>query len=84
MSCRRSDTTDEMPSRLSRGLLSVIIIALLFPYDLLALSQLPDSIPIPASIPLSEPLNQPSVVIEDEMSVDGDSVSFQPVDTIPI
>lgn len=84
MSFRRSDTTDEMPSRLSRGLLSVMIIALLFPHDLLALSQLPDSVPLPATIPLSEPLHQPAAVVEDRMSVDGDSVSFVPVDTIPV
>lgn len=84
MSFRRSDTTDEMPSRLSRGLLSVMIIALLFPHDLLALSQLPDSVPPPATIPLSEPLHQPAAVVEDRMSVDGDSVSFVPVDTIPV
>lgn len=61
-----------------------MIIALLFPHDLLALSQLPDSVPPPATIPLSEPLHQPAAVVEDRMSVDGDSVSFVPVDTIPV
>ncbi|MDE6490831.1 MAG: hypothetical protein K2L49_06705 [Muribaculaceae bacterium] len=73
-----------MPSRLSRGLLSAIVIALLFPHDLLAISQLSDSIPVPATIPLSEPLHQPSAIVEDEITVDGDSVSFTPVDTIPV
>lgn len=40
--------------------------------------------PLPDSIPLSKPVDLPAAVVEDELTVMGDSVSFQPVDTIAI
>lgn len=40
--------------------------------------------PLPDSIPLSQPVPQPSAVIEDQFRVTGDTVLFQPVDTIAI
>lgn len=70
--------TDTMPSRLSRGVLCVLIAVLIFPFDLLSVAQLPDS------IPLGEPLTRPSEVVGEEFATRGDSLRVIQTDTIPV
>lgn len=69
---------DALPPRLFRAVSCVLIAVFLFPFDLVSLSQLPDS------IPLGEPLTRPSEVVGEEFRINNDSLRILQTDTIPV
>lgn len=75
---------------LLKGLIGVILLTLTCPFNIF--SENPVSEPLsgaaiaalPDSIPVSAPVVEPADVVEDSFDIDGDSVYFEPVDTLDI
>lgn len=69
---------DALPSRAYRVVSWALVTVLLFPLDLMSLTQLPDSIPI------GQPLTHPAEVVDENFELSGDSLRVLHTDTVPV